>query len=155
MITDIENGSLKRRPLSWYKEQLQSCIERERLNHSYKRVTVLEMLYEMESPVSIEQLYFTLSREGGIRVSINTVYRIVKLLVSFDLVIRMEANGSPKYVLNAYDACNVTVYCRKKGQVLMIDTPGHWQFQLIQILQKKGVDISGGIEVNIDCLGQQ
>jgi Fe2+ or Zn2+ uptake regulation protein len=151
MITDIEKKLMKRRSLSWYKEQLQSCIERERLNHSYKRVTVLEMLYETQNPVSVEQLYFSLSRESGSRISINTVYCIIKLLVAFDFVVRIESNGSPKYTLNTYEECTVSVFCRGSGESLLLNVPSHWQFQLIQMLRKQGADLSGAIELRIEC----
>ena len=151
MITGIIKKENKRRPLSWYKEKLQSCVERERLNHSYKRVLLLEMLYEMDAPVNAEQLYFTMSREGNVRISINTVYRIIKLLVTFDLVIRIEANGSPKYLLNPYDTCEISVFCPKSGRTVTIDAPSHWQLQLVQMLRKEGLDISGTLELKINC----
>jgi len=151
MITEIRKEAPRRRPLSWYKEKLQCCVERERLNHSYKRVLLLEMLYEMNAPVNAEQLYFTMSREGNVRISINTVYRIIKLLVSFDLVIRTEENGSPRYYLNPYDACEISVFCPTSGRTVTIDAPSHWQLQLVQMLRKEGLDTGGTLELKINC----
>lgn len=126
-------------------------VERERLNHSYKRVLLLETLYEIERPVSVENLYFTLSREGGSTISINTVYRIIKLLVSFDLVVRVEVHGTPKYILNAFDACDISVICRENGTTFALEAPNHWKFQLVQMLKEKGVDTDGAIELHVDC----
>ena len=155
MITDIKKEAKKQRALSWYKERLQSCIERERLNHSYKRVVLLEMLYEIHTPVSAEQLYLSLSRQGSGRISINTVYRILRLLVSFDLVVRIETNGTPKYFLNTYEASCISVYCRKSGRRVALDLPNQWQFELVQSLRKEGIEVAGDIEMHIDCRSEK
>jgi len=151
MITKIKENGQERRPLSWYKEQLQACVERERLNHSYKRNIVLEALYDLTAPVSVERLYFILIQEGGNRISINTVYRIIKLLVSCDIVMRFETNGSPRYLLNSFEGSDVTLVCRNGGKRIALDMPAQWRFELEKMLKNRGVEISGSIELRVDC----
>jgi Fe2+ or Zn2+ uptake regulation protein len=153
MVTDIEKNAVTCRPLSWYKEQLQICIERERLNHSYKRNVLLEALYDLQEPVSVEALYLALSRERQGKISINTVYRNIKLMVAFDLVVRIEEDGTPKYILNRCKESDISVVCRNNGQTFRLDAPSHWEFQLLQMLKKSGMDVGGTIVLNVECEG--
>ena len=151
MITTIEKEWAECPPLSWYKEQLRQCVERERLNHSYKREVLLETLYEMREPMSVDSLYFAMSRERRGKISINTVYRNIKLLVTCDLVVRIEVDGTPKYMLNSYKPNTISVVCRQSGRVYKLDAPGNWRFQLLQMLQAIGFETDGEIVLNVEC----
>jgi Fe2+ or Zn2+ uptake regulation protein len=153
MKTDIEKKFVTRRPLSWYKERLQICVERERLNHSYKRNVLLEALYDLQEPVSVETLLLALSQERRSTISINTVYRNIKLMVAFDLVVRVEEDGTPKYALNRCQESDISIVCRQKGKTMMLDAPSQWEFQLLQMLKKSGVNVDGSITLSVECEG--
>jgi Fe2+ or Zn2+ uptake regulation protein len=153
MRTDLEKNFVTRRPLSWYKEQLQISVERDRLNHSYKRNVLLEVLYDLHEPVSIDELSLALSRERRSSISINTVYRNIKLMVSFDLVVKVEENGTPKYVLNRCKEGDLSIVCRQNGNTLILDAPSPWAFQLLQMLKKSGVNVDGRITLSVECGG--
>ena len=151
MKTDTDRAQTERPSLSWYREQLHRCVERERLNHSYKRDVLLETLYEQDEPVTVDALYFAMSRDRKGRISINTVYRNIKLLMACDLVLRVEIDGSPKYILNAFEMREVSVVCGRNGRSFLLEAPGQWQFQLMQMLREKGVNVGGKIVLTVEC----
>ena len=151
MITDIEKPDQRRPSLSWYKERLDECIERERLNHSYKRTLLLEALYEQLQPVSVEELYFNMGQAGHKSISINTAYRIIKLLISFDLVVRVDVRGTPKYVLSTSEEWKADFICRDSGKTYRIGLPKAWRFALDELLQVHGIEVASGLEIRGEC----
>ena len=155
MITDIEKKGQKRPSLSWYRERLDDCIERERLNHSYKRALLLEALYEQEHPVSVEELYFSMGQAGYKSISINTIYRIIKLLISFGMVVRVAVRGTPKYVLGTSDEWKADFVCRDSGESYRIDLPQAWRFALEELLEFHGIELVGGLEIRGECIRKQ
>lgn len=151
MINDIENENQRRPPLSWYKERLEACIEREGHNHSYKRVLLLEALYEQTRPISVEELYFKMGMEGHKSISINTVYRVIKLLLSFKIVVRVEIHGTPKYVLGDAREWKADFVCDGMREVVRVDLPQAWRYTLEALLSEMDLALDGELEIRGKC----
>lgn len=151
IMNDFENENQKRPPLSWYKERLEACIEREGLNHSYKRVLLLEALYEKARPVSVEELYFKMGTAGHNSISINTVYRIIKLLLSFKIAVRIEIHGTPKYILGDAQEWKADFVCDGEAERFRIDLPQSWRFTLEAMLAELDLTVEGELEIKGKC----
>ncbi|HCR43478.1 MAG TPA: transcriptional repressor [Ruminococcaceae bacterium] len=71
------------------------------LKNTKHRVHVLKIMASLDSPVTADEVYMIMEKDNT-SVSISTVYRILELLASKNLVIKMNVtqNGKALFVIN-------------------------------------------------------
>ena len=71
------------------------CLKQKGLKNTKCRVLVLDILEQSNQPISVEKIYFYLSKRG-LMVSISTVYRTLETLVEKNLITKLNLIGEDK-----------------------------------------------------------
>ncbi len=128
----------RKKSLSYFKEKLHDKIDHLNLNHSFKRDLLLEALYEQEVPLSMDDLYLAVNSDLKKIVSINSVYRNIKLFVKFNLAVRTGQDGSFKYILNCLDHNETVIICEQCGTRKEVKIDQAVQHEISRVLEENG-----------------
>ena len=148
MIIDIIKG---KKPFSHFKERLDEQVERLKLNRSFKRELLLEALYEQERPVSIEDLFFAVNGGSKRVISINSIYRNVKLFVELNLAVRSEQGGNARFAIASGGSETAELVCRKCGLRKSIDRENPLWRGIGTLLAAEEFCASEGVELHALC----
>ncbi len=76
------------------------CTQKTKLRNTKNRQLILEFLKQQKSPITADEIYFSLKNNSHI--SLSTIYRILSLLCEHNLVLKNSSNnGKSYYQLNS------------------------------------------------------
>lgn len=141
-----------KKPLSYFKERLYEELDWLGLNRSFKRDLLLEVLYELDGPASVETIHTTINKGSNRLVSVNSIYRNIKLFIELRLAMRIEHEGTVEYAISHLDDIEIRLVCSKCGMRKLAGQKDDVRHELSKMLEIEGFySDAEGIEIVTLC----
>ena len=127
-----------KKPLSYFKERLNDGLDHLNLNRSFKRDMLLGTLYEQEKTASIEKLYADINSGSRKVVSINSIYRNIRLFTELGLVVRTKQGGNFEYAICHFEDADIELVCSKCGIQRIIEQKNDLKHEISRMLEEEG-----------------
>lgn len=102
-------------------EKLSVYVHQRGLHYSTVREVILKEIYDSHNALSVDEIFEKINEKIQKKVSYNTVYRVLRLLETCELVLTIQSSCKKTYYFKIEEGCSVFLE-DKMGVLRTLDT---------------------------------